>query len=132
HEHNEICLINARNNYLLRPILFLICIFGSTLFDLLLYQSFNIDTFVLVKIVFMITSIYTIFIITIFVYSAAAMCKSAHSPYKKLSSIMVSSVQYVTEQEATIRTSSGNKQIILKASHLITSKERWHFVNLIE
>jgi len=87
-EHEQICKINHRNNYLLSKLMFIFNYILSPMLDISMYRVVYVQTIFIVKAAFTMISVCIIIFLYIGVYSSARMSKSAHLPYKRLNSLI--------------------------------------------
>ncbi len=87
-DHNEICLINERNNLLLSHMMFIMYFFISIIVDLDMYLAINMNAFAF-RITFTFIAMIAGCILFLMSIPSAYLSTSAHSPYKKLNTIMM-------------------------------------------
>jgi len=118
-EHNQICLINSRNNQLLSLMFFEIYFMTGFMINMLLLQAFYINNILLFKIFFAMIGFYIIFGTSIVSYFANSLSHAAYSSYARLNSI-VARGQY------------GKKEGRWFHGISFTFKSQFKLVNLIE
>jgi hypothetical protein len=90
-EHNEICVINEKNNKLTRWILFEIYYAASVIIDLAILQAFYYTNQQMIRNLFMAITCFACFLSFLLAFMAALVKSAAHSPYKTLNSIIAKS-----------------------------------------
>jgi len=122
-EHDQICKMNQRNNQFLKWILCLVYYVASIIIDLSLIQSFYMNNQLIVKLFFLMATVYFTAVILIIALVTASLSSAAHGSYYSLNSIIAKSSSLTPKRSGLYGIPKGRKMKIMNLIERLAQTE---------
>jgi len=122
-EHDQICKMNQRNNQFLKWILCVVYYVASIIIDLSIIQCFYMNNQLIVKLFFLMATVYFTAVILIIALVTASLSSAAHGSYYSLNSIMAKSSSLTPKRSGLYGIPKGPKMKIMNLIERLAQTE---------